>query len=46
MKNNKIINSRRTTRHRQTWKTLFWEKEKNGWQHYVYQTDECALHGS
>ena len=19
--------------------------DKNGWQHYVYQADECALHG-
>ena len=21
-------------------------KDKNGWQHYVYQADECALHGA
>ena len=35
MKNNKIINSRRTTRHRKL----------IDWQH-VYQADECALHGS
>ena len=20
--------------------------DKNGWQHYVYQADECALHGT
>ena len=19
--------------------------DRNGWQHYVYQADECALHG-
>ena len=19
--------------------------DKNGWQHYVYQADECAIHG-
>ena len=20
--------------------------DKNGWQHYVYQADECAIHGA
>ena len=27
---------------------MFWEKDldKNGWQNYVYQADECALHGT
>ena len=20
--------------------------DKNGWQHYVYQADKCALHGT
>ena len=43
MKKNKIINSRRITRHRQTCRQRL--VDKNGWKHYVYQADECALHG-
>ena len=43
MKKNKIINSRRITRHRQTCRQRL--VDKNVWNHYVYQAGECALHG-
>ena len=43
MKNNKIINNRRTTRHNKNFVLRERFVEKNGWQHYVYQADECTL---
>ena len=47
MKNNKIINSSRTKRQTNLENFVLIELVgKNGWQHYVYQTDECSLHGS
>ena len=43
-----LKNNSRRTRHRQKLGKLCSERErfvdKNGWQHYVYQADECALH--
>ena len=47
MKNNKIINSSRTKRQTNLENFVLIELVgKNGWQHYVYQTDECSLCGS
>ena len=45
MKNNKIINSRRTTRQTNLENFVLRERlvDKNRWKHYVYQADECAL---
>ena len=49
LKNNKI-SEEEDRQEKKTSKNLFWclrERlvDKNGWQHYVYQVDECALHG-
>ena len=50
LKNNKItIEEWRTTRHKTNLENFVLRErlvDKNGWQHYVYQTDECALHGT
>ena len=47
MKNNKN-RSRRTRRHTNLENFAVRERiiDKNGWQDYVHQADECALHGS
>ena len=50
LKNNKItIEEWRTTRHKTNLENFVLRErlvDKNGWQHYVYQADECALHGT
>ena len=50
LKNNKITAEEwRTTRHKTNLENFVVRErlvDKNGWQHYVYQADECALHGT
>ena len=39
-------NSRRTRQNLENFVLRERLVDKNGWQHYVYQADECALHGT
>ena len=50
LKNNKItVEEWIRTRHKTNLENFVLRErlvDKNGWQHYVYQADECALHGT
>ena len=49
LKNKITVEEWRTTRNKTNLENFVLRErlvDKNGWQHYVYQADECALHGT